>query len=210
QGLVFTSCKPGMFIAGADLKELGAAKPDPATSRRSVQRGLDIIAALENLPYPTVACIDGACMGGGLELAMGFDFRLAGTHPKTELGQPETKVGLTPGWGGTQRLSRLIGPALAAEMICAGEAAKPERARQMGLVWDVVPSERLVEEAVALLRRAREDGSWREARRRKQQPVGLSEEQLSFTFAVARGQVLMKTGGHYPAPLAALDAIAKC
>src|SRR5262249_33009798 len=114
-----------------------------------------------------------------------------------------------PGWGGPQPLSRLIGPALAAEMICAGEAAKPERARQMGLVWDVVPSERLVEEAVSLIGRAREDGSWGEARKRKQQPVGLSEEQLSFTVAVARGQVLMKTGGHYPAPLAALDAIAK-
>src|SRR5262245_44172225 len=71
QGLVFTSGKPGMFIAGADLKELGGPKPDPATARRLVKRGLDVIAAFENLPYPTVACVDGACMGGGLELAMG-------------------------------------------------------------------------------------------------------------------------------------------
>ena len=68
-------------------------------------------------------------MGGGLELALGFDYRLAGTHPKTEIGLPETKIGLIPGWGGTQRLTRLIGPSLAAEMICTGETAKADRAR---------------------------------------------------------------------------------
>src|SRR6266404_5606730 len=73
KGLVLRSGKPGMFIAGADLRELGSAKPDPETARRLVRRGLDLVAAIENLPYPTVAVIDGACMGGGLEVAMGFD-----------------------------------------------------------------------------------------------------------------------------------------
>ena len=72
-GLILMSGKPGMFIAGADLKELGGAKPDPGLARKLVKRGLDLIAAFENLPYPTVAAIDGACMGGGLELALGFD-----------------------------------------------------------------------------------------------------------------------------------------
>ena len=134
QGLVLRSGKPGMFIAGADLKELGSARHDPELSRKPVQRGLDLIAAFEELPFPTVAAIDGACMGGGLELALGFDYRLASDGPKTELGQPETKVGLIPGWGGTQRLTRLIGPSLAAEMICSGDAAKPKRALQIGLV----------------------------------------------------------------------------
>src|SRR5207302_3298495 len=105
-----------------------------------VQRGLDLVAAVEALPFPTVAAIDGACMGGGLELALGFDYRLAGSHPKVEIGLPETKVGLIPGWGGTQRLTRLIGPSLAAEMICTGEPAKAERARQLGIVFDAVPS----------------------------------------------------------------------
>ena len=69
---------------------------------------------MEALPYPTVAAIEGACMGGGLELALGFDFGVASAHPKTELGLPEVKIGLFPGWGGTQRLTRIIGPALAA------------------------------------------------------------------------------------------------
>src|SRR5436190_4402350 len=209
KGLIFRSGKPGMFIAGADLRELGGARPDPDLSRRLVKRGLDIVAGFEKLPFPTVAAIDGACMGGGLELALGFDYRLASNNPKTEIGLPETKIGLIPGWGGTQRLSRLIGPSLAAEMICSGEPAKAERARQIGLVWDVVPAEKLTDEAVALVQWAATDGGWKEARRKKQQPVGLSEEQASFTFAVARGQVRMKTLGFYPAPMAALDAIEK-
>ncbi len=113
RGLIFRSGKPGMFIAGADLRELGSAQPEPAQTRALVQRGHDLLKPLEALPYPTVAAIEGACMGGGLELAMGFDFRLASSHPKTELGLPEVKIGLFPGWGGTQRLPRLIGPALA-------------------------------------------------------------------------------------------------
>ena len=124
---MLVSGKPGMFIAGADLKELGKADGDAELTRRLVQRGLDIVAGIEKLPYPTVAAIDGACMGGGLELALGFDFRLASTHPKTEIGLPETKIGLIPGWGGTQRLTRLIGPSLAAEMICAGETVNADR-----------------------------------------------------------------------------------
>jgi 3-hydroxyacyl-CoA dehydrogenase/enoyl-CoA hydratase/3-hydroxybutyryl-CoA epimerase/enoyl-CoA isomerase len=209
RGLVLRSGKPGMFVAGADLRELATPQADPARTRVLVRQGLDLIAALEALPYPTVALVDGACMGGGLELALGFDYRLAGSHPKTEIGLPEVKVGLIPGWGGTQRLSRLIGPALACELICAGEAVKPERARTLGIVWDLVPSEYLLDEARRILVWAESSGDWREARRRKRQPVGLSEEQASFLFAVARAQVLQKTKGHYPAPLAAFDAIAK-
>ncbi|HEV3083753.1 MAG TPA: 3-hydroxyacyl-CoA dehydrogenase NAD-binding domain-containing protein [Gemmataceae bacterium] len=208
QGLILKSGKPGMFIAGADLRELGS-RPDPAVAKAITQRGLKIIAGFEALPYPTVAAIDGACMGGGLEIALGFDFRLATSHPKTELGFPEVKVGIFPGWGGTQRLTRVIGPSLAAEMICSGEPVKAERARQLGIVFDVVPGERLQEEALRLLAWAKESGAWREARKRKQQPVGLTEEQLTFTIAVTRAQIMEKTKGQFPAPLAALEAIAK-
>jgi 3-hydroxyacyl-CoA dehydrogenase/enoyl-CoA hydratase/3-hydroxybutyryl-CoA epimerase/3-hydroxyacyl-CoA dehydrogenase/enoyl-CoA hydratase/3-hydroxybutyryl-CoA epimerase/enoyl-CoA isomerase len=208
RGLVLRSGKPGMFIAGADLKELGS-KFTPEQARFATKRMLDIIAGFEALPFPTVAAVDGSCMGGGLELALGFDFRLAGSHPKTEFGFPEVKVGIIPGWGGTQRLQRVIGPALAAEIICSGDPINAKRARDMALVFDVVPSEKLLEEAIRLLAWAQESGAWRESRRRKRQPVGLSEEQHSFTFAVARAMVLQKTKGQYPAPLAALDAMAK-
>jgi 3-hydroxyacyl-CoA dehydrogenase/enoyl-CoA hydratase/3-hydroxybutyryl-CoA epimerase/3-hydroxyacyl-CoA dehydrogenase/enoyl-CoA hydratase/3-hydroxybutyryl-CoA epimerase/enoyl-CoA isomerase len=208
-GLIFRSGKPGMFIAGADLKELGSLRGEADKTKWSVQRGLNLFAGFEKLPYPTVAAIDGSCMGGGLELALAFDYRLASDNPKTELGQPEVKVGLMPGWGGTQRLSRLVGPNLAVKLCCGGEPVKADRARQIGLVWDVVPAAKLIDEAIALVKWAIADGGWREARRRKQQPAGLSEDQASFAFAVARGQILAKTGGNYPAPIAALEAIEK-
>jgi 3-hydroxyacyl-CoA dehydrogenase/enoyl-CoA hydratase/3-hydroxybutyryl-CoA epimerase/enoyl-CoA isomerase len=208
EGLILQSGKPGMFIAGADLKEL-AAVHDEATTRSLVQRGLDVSARFERLPYPTVALIDGACMGGGTEVALAFDYRVAGSNPKTDIGLPEVKVGLIPGWGGTQRMTRIIGPALAAELICAGDSFKAQRAREVGLVFDAVPSERLIDEALRLFAWSRQASDWREQRKRKQQPVGLSEEQHSFTFAVAKAQVLAKTKGQLPAPLAALTAIAK-
>jgi 3-hydroxyacyl-CoA dehydrogenase/enoyl-CoA hydratase/3-hydroxybutyryl-CoA epimerase/3-hydroxyacyl-CoA dehydrogenase/enoyl-CoA hydratase/3-hydroxybutyryl-CoA epimerase/enoyl-CoA isomerase len=210
KGLILRSGKPGMFIAGADIRELGTARPETAeVSRGQMRRGLAGIAALETLPYPTVALIDGSCLGGGLEVALGFDYRLAGSHPKVEIGLPEVKLGIIPGWGGTQRLTRVIGPALAAELICAGEAVKADRARDLHIVFDAVPSERLMEEGLRVLRWAQESGSWQEERKRKRQPVGLSEDELSFTVAVARGAILMKTKGQLPAPLAALDAIAR-
>jgi 3-hydroxyacyl-CoA dehydrogenase/enoyl-CoA hydratase/3-hydroxybutyryl-CoA epimerase/3-hydroxyacyl-CoA dehydrogenase/enoyl-CoA hydratase/3-hydroxybutyryl-CoA epimerase/enoyl-CoA isomerase len=208
RGLILHSGKPGMFIAGADLKELGSRLGTAATADIT-RRGLDVIAGFERLPYPTVAAIEGACVGGGLEVALGFDYRVASTHPKTELGLPEVKVGLIPGWGGTQRLTRIIGPALAAELICAGETVKAGRARELGIVFDAVPGDRLLAEARRLLDWTNQSGDWREPRRRKQQPVGLSEDQASFIFAVARAQVLAKTKGQVPAPLAALDAIQK-
>lgn len=209
QGLVFRSGKPGMFIAGADVRELADRSLTPDRVRELVKRGLDLFARIEALPYPTVAAVDGSCMGGGLELALAFDFRLAGRHPKTELACPEVKLGIVPGWGGTQRLARIVGPAPAAELICTGEGVKPDRARDMGLVFDAVPSERLIDEAVQLVAWARQSGAWQAERRRKRQPVGLTPDQHAFTFAVARAQVLAKTKGVLPAPLAALGAIAK-
>src|SRR5262249_48600606 len=150
-------------------------KPEPNLIRRFVQRGLNVIAAFEDLPFPTLAAIDGSCMGGGLELALGLDVRLASTHPKTEIGFPEVKVGLFPGWGGTQRLARVIGPALAVELICAGDGVNAQKARDYGIVFDAVPQEKLLEEAVRVLKWAGETGAWKEARKKKWQPVGLSE-----------------------------------
>ncbi len=208
KGVIFASGKPGMFIAGADLNELAAAPPGSEQARALVQRGLAVMAGFERLPCPTAVLVDGACMGGGTELALAFDYRLAGSHPKTEIGLPEVTIGLIPGWGGTQRLPRVIGPSPAIEIICTGEPVKAGRARELGLVFDAVPSERLIEEALRLLEWSRQSGDWKEVRRRKYQPVGLTEEQHSFTFAVARAQVLARTKGLLPAPLAALDAIA--
>lgn len=209
RGLVLRSGKPGMFIAGADLRELASVTPESTQAGAVTRRGLDMIAGFEALPFPTVAAIEGGCMGGGLELSLGMDYRIASLHPKTDIGLPEVKIGILPGWGGTQRLSRLIGPSMAAQLICAGESVNAQKARELGIVFDAVPSERLLDEALRLLAWANETGDWREVRKRKQLPVGLTEDQHSFFYAVSRAMVLEKTKGHLPAPLAALDAIAK-
>lgn len=209
QGLIFCSGKPGMFIAGADLKELVALNPNAANAKDLTLRGLAFMARFEKLPCPTVALIDGACMGGGTEVALAMDYRLAGSHPKCEIGLPETKIGILPGWGGTQRLPRLIGPSLAIEIICTGEPVKAARAREIGLVWDAVPSDKLLEEGLRLLAWSRQSADWKKVRTKKFQPVGLSEDQHQYTFGVAKAQMLAKTKGQFPAPLAALDAIAR-
>ncbi len=209
QGVVFASGKPGMFIAGADLRELAGATPSSDVARTLTQRGLDLVARFEKLPCPTVVLIDGGCMGGGLEISLGFDYRLAGSHPKTEIGLPETKIGLIPGWGGTQRLSRLVGASIAAELICSGDSVKASRARELGIVFDAVPSDKLKDEALRILKWSRESGDWKKIRERKQQPVGMTDEQLDYFTTVAKPAVLAKTKGQFPAPVAALDAIAK-
>jgi 3-hydroxyacyl-CoA dehydrogenase / enoyl-CoA hydratase / 3-hydroxybutyryl-CoA epimerase / enoyl-CoA isomerase len=205
QGLIFCSGKPGMFIAGADLKELASLKPAALDARSLTLRGLAIMGRFEKLPCPTVALIDGACMGGGTELALAMDYRLAGSHPKCEIALPETKIGIIPGWGGTQRLARLIGPGPATDLIAAGETVSATRARDLGIVFDAVPSERLLAEGRRLL--AADAGAHLELRRKKSLPVGLTAEQASFTFETARSQILAKTKGHLPAPLAAVAAI---
>ena len=209
KGVILCSGKPGMFIAGADLKELVSVKPGQLDARALTLRGLAFIGRFEKLPCPTVVLIDGATMGGGTEVSLAFDYRLMGTHPKAEMGLPETKIGILPGWGGTQRLPRVIGPSLAIEIICPGEPVKAQRAREIGLAWDVVPSEKLQAEALRVLAMSRESGEWKKLRQKKQQPVGLSEDQLQYTYGVAKGQILQKTKGQFPAPLAALDAIVK-
>src|SRR5262249_35143265 len=174
KGLILKSGKPGMFIAGADLKELAMADTSrPEQTRKIIEHGLAIPAAIEALPFPTAALIDGPCMGGGLEVALGFDVLLAGTNPKVEIGFPEVKIGLFPGWGGTQRMTRLIGPSQAAEMICSGDGVRAQRAKELGIVFDVVPSDKLESEAKRVLTDLNKRGSWKQDRERRRQPVGL-------------------------------------
>jgi 3-hydroxyacyl-CoA dehydrogenase / enoyl-CoA hydratase / 3-hydroxybutyryl-CoA epimerase / enoyl-CoA isomerase len=203
RGLILCSGKSGIFCEGADLKELVSAH---GASER-IRRGLVMGASLESLPFPTVAVIDGTCLGGGLELALGFDFRIAGSHPRCQLGLPATKLGLVPCWGGTQRLTRIVGPTLAAEMICFGETIDAERARQIGLVEDVVPSECLIEHARQLIACARESGIWQAQRSKKLRPLGLSAERSSPLFTKTRAQIIAQANGHGYASLAALAAI---
>ena len=151
-------------------------------------------------------------MGGGLELALGFDYRLAGTHPKTEIGLPEAKIGLIPGWGGTQRLTRLIGPSLAAEMICAGETVKARAGRADSASSSTsCPREQLLDEALRLLDVGRgRSGDW-QADRAAQAAAGRPERgaDVASPSPSPGRRCWPRRRASIPAPLAALDAIDK-
>lgn len=135
RGLIVESGKPSIFIAGADLKYLGGvpAPNDPGV-RELMEFGLATLALLENLPFPTCAVIDGAALGGGLEVALACDYRLIGTNPRVELGLPEVTLGLIPGWGGTQRLPRIINVSTAADLMMTGASVSGPEAIRLGLV----------------------------------------------------------------------------
>lgn len=141
KGLVLASAKPGVFIAGADMKFLsGVSAPNDPAVRDLIEHGLRVLDALESVPFPTCAAIDGAALGGGLEVALACDYRIAGTNPRVELGLPEVTLGLIPGWGGTQRLPRVLGLERAADLLATGRAVKAGEAKSLGLVRDVLPS----------------------------------------------------------------------
>jgi 3-hydroxyacyl-CoA dehydrogenase/enoyl-CoA hydratase/3-hydroxybutyryl-CoA epimerase/3-hydroxyacyl-CoA dehydrogenase/enoyl-CoA hydratase/3-hydroxybutyryl-CoA epimerase/enoyl-CoA isomerase len=208
RGLLFRSGKPGQFIAGADLNEIGAmAFATKEQITQAVGLGHQLFGAIAQLPFPTVALIDGNCMGGGTELALAMDERIVSASKATKIALPEVKIGVLPAWGGTQRLPRLIGVHNAIEMISTGEGVGPEKAVALGLAFDAVPADRLVDEGVRLIDDLQQTGEWKAARRRRSQPVGLSDTQAMFAFGVAEGAIKGKTKGQYPAPLAALKAI---
>jgi 3-hydroxyacyl-CoA dehydrogenase/enoyl-CoA hydratase/3-hydroxybutyryl-CoA epimerase/enoyl-CoA isomerase len=208
KGLLFASGKAGQFIAGADLNEIGDLTVANAESAAAaISRGHEVYNAISELPFPTVALINGACMGGGTELVLSMDYRLAATGPQTKIGLPEVKIGLIPGWGGTQRLPRLIGITAGIEMITSGEPVDAAKAVEYGLVYDAISTEKLVDEAIYLIEEAHRTGEWKAARLRRSQPLGLSEDQFNFSFALAEGAVKGKTRGQYPAPLVALQAV---
>ncbi len=132
------------FLAGADIKEMSHYTPDQAEVLS--QHGHHVLDAIESLPQATIAAINGAALGGGCELSMACDFRIASANAK--LGQPECQLGIIPGWGGTQRLPRLVGPAVARRLLYSGEAITAEEALRIGLLDEVVPTPDALAEAV--------------------------------------------------------------
>jgi enoyl-CoA hydratase len=134
------------FIAGADIGEL--AKHDAVSGKEYTQRGQSVLNLIENLGKPVIACINGFALGGGCEIAMACTMRLASENAK--LGQPEVKLGIIPGYGGTQRLPRLVGKGIAMQLVLTGEMISAQEAHRMGLVNQVTAPTELIPHAEAI------------------------------------------------------------
>ncbi|MBI2154451.1 MAG: enoyl-CoA hydratase/isomerase family protein [Candidatus Rokubacteria bacterium] len=147
--IVVTSGLPGMFSGGADIRELEGL--DAAGCAAFIALGQGLFSRMGALPKPIIAAINGACVGGGMELSMACDLRVAAESAR--FGQPEVNLGVVSGWGGTQRLPRLVGKTRGLEMLLLGEQISADEALAMGLVNRVVPDDMLVAETTALARR---------------------------------------------------------
>src|SRR5881398_3013305 len=138
--VILTGAGEKAFIAGADIGEL--AQHDAVSGKEYTHRGQSVLNLIENLGKPVIACINGFALGGGCEIAMACTMRLASDNAK--LGQPEVKLGIIPGYGGSQRLPRLVGKGLANQILLSGEMINAQEALRIGLVNEVVPQTELI------------------------------------------------------------------
>jgi 3-hydroxyacyl-CoA dehydrogenase/enoyl-CoA hydratase/3-hydroxybutyryl-CoA epimerase len=200
-GVVIHSGKSGNFIAGADVGEIQALT-DPRQAADKARMGQEVFNRLEALPVPVVAAIHGSCLGGGTELALACTYRIASDDPATRIGLPEVRLGIVPGFGGTQRLPRLVGLRAALDLILTGRELRASKALRIGLVDAVVPPENLIDIARSWISgpppRKRKDPGWVEGILRRMPQarrllIGIAERKLRKTLK-----------GDYPAPYRAL------
>jgi 3-hydroxyacyl-CoA dehydrogenase/enoyl-CoA hydratase/3-hydroxybutyryl-CoA epimerase len=194
RGVIVETSKPGIFIAGADLKALGRATASEAEI--FIELGQDTFDRVAALPMPTVAAIDGACLGGGLELALACDYRIASDRNATKVGLPETKLGILPAWGGSTRLPRLTGLTTALKLILPGKVLA---ASKHPAIDHVVAREHLAAMAMKLIDRGK-------PHRRRHRCNRLFAAIIRWK---ARRGLLERTHGNYPAPLRALEVITR-
>jgi 3-hydroxyacyl-CoA dehydrogenase/enoyl-CoA hydratase/3-hydroxybutyryl-CoA epimerase len=201
--IIIASRKPGIFIAGADVTEFTTVSGAEA-AKAYVQLGQEVFGKLTKLPQVTVAAIDGACLGGGCELAISCDWRVITDSPRSQIGLPEVKLGIFPAWGGTSKLPRLIGLPSALDIILNGKALDGKRAKSVGLVDEVVEPGILIEIAKQFAGRGkRKRGSGRTKFYIEGNPLA-----RNLIFSKARKAVLSQTHGNYPAPLKAIEVMA--
>lgn len=212
KGLVVRSGRPDSFIVGADVEEIARLASGEEAERKS-NYGQTLFTRLEALPFPVVAAVSGTCLGGGTELVLACHALIAGDDPKTEIGLPEVRLGLIPGWGGTQRLPRRVPLPVAVEMILTGKSQRGRAAEKVGLADRCVPPEYVLREALAWITRASTSQTYRRPRRRGAGDF-VSRSARHFPpfrkvfFALVRKRTLEKVNpDHYPAPFKALEAI---
>ena len=178
RGVILSSGKPGMFLAGADLREILPLATQPEALRAHMSQGSRVMGLLESLPCATVAMIDGVVLGGGLELALACDYRVLALSPALKMGFPELSLGLMPAWGGTQRLSRLVGVEETIHRLITGEPYTEDDLPDEYLADEVAPLAELETIATQML----DVGETGELRQVKQAPVdaALLPEKESF------------------------------
>lgn len=197
KALIVSSTKPNIFIAGADLKTLSSASPDELESL--ITLGQNVFNKLENLHITTIAAIHGACVGGGFELTLACDYRVASDASCTKIGLPETQLGILPAWGGSTRLPSLIGLTKALPLILSGKLLSARSAMRKGLIDGSCPKEHLLEYAERFI-----------SRPKRQHPIHLLEHNplaVAIIRKKASESLFKKTHGHYPALTAALDVV---
>lgn len=207
KSVVLRSGKPDVFIAGADIEEfIRLRTPDEAT--RLSRDGQLLMQKIAESAKPVVAAIHGACLGGGLELALACHYRVASDHPKTLLGLPEVQLGLIPGAGGSTRLPRLIGVRAAFDLILTGKSEGAMKALRIGLIDEMVPEAILLDTAIAAAERLARGGK-RSKRNRSITDFALDGTPLGrmLVYRQALAKVEEKSGGHYPAPPRAIEVV---
>lgn len=206
---VIRSKKPKIFVAGADIEEIKNLKTKEEMEK-AVKGGQDIFNQLEDMPQVTIASVNGACAGGGCEMILACDYRIASEDSSTRIGLPETQLGIIPGFGGSVRLPRVIGIQAALDVILAGKLLNAKKAKKVGLIDKLVHPGILEEETLKWANQLAKEGG----KRRKQfKPNGVVASFLEgglgrgVVFGKAKTATLKATKGHYPAPLAALEVV---
>ena len=213
RAILFSSAKPDAFIAGMDVAEIAGVN-DAYRGSEGARFGQSVLQKIADAAKPSVCAINGGCLGGGTELALACTFRVASDGRAVRIGLPEVRLGIIPGFGGSQRLPRLVGLAPALDLILTGRTLDPKRALRIGLVDRVVPQAYLEREALALLRRAVEEGVDTVVRS-LERPAHRIENVLAHVGPLRRlvlDQARRKTEkrvrpADYPAPFRAIEAI---
>ena len=198
RALILTSAKKSVFVAGADIHLFSQMSPGELAA--FVELGQAVFNRLAALRIPTVAAIHGACVGGGYEVALACDWRVASPDAVTKIGLPETKLGILPAWGGSTRLPRLIGVPDALDVILGGKTVAASHALKLGMIDEIAPRDALIRAALVLAERGKHPRSLTHSA-----PVNAA---VSAVVAhKARTDVKRKTRGNYPAVDKALDVI---
>lgn len=205
KGLVFFSHKPGVFLAGVDISLINGLKTE-AEALRALDESHSIFNALDDLKMPTVALVDGVCLGGGLELSLSCKKIFVSDSSKTALGLPEVMLGVLPGFGGTYRLPRKVGLTTAMDMILTGRQIKGKNALKMGLADAMLPTERMKELAKAYLL-DKKTGKKKTMKEEVQAAAMDNFLTRKIIFQKAREKVLETSKGFYPAPLKILEVL---